>query len=411
MKSDFQSFRIFLLATLLVIFSSHSLFSENGIQFKSDYTIFVENLQKTNISITVFIPYNQLNFTIEDTLFKAEVDISAILYKKSKQIGGEIWRKKVLLKDYEKTNSGNEGITWTFDFGSQPGKFDLHINVKDLNSQKEGKKIEKIEVIDIEKEGFWVSKPAFSLIKEGDEKGWLIPGDLNVELDSIFSFVKIVADTAHMGEYLLRYQALDEKKNPFLKLNKYIEIDSMVKKVFLTFPIKEFQEGDYTIFVELIKEGKTIARSSKTITINFPFFLSKRYLIRVEQMSYITNNKEMKKLKESKPDEREKAWNEFWSKEDPIPETPASETLEEYFRRVDFANENFSSFQSGWRTDRGRIYIIYGKPDEIEHHPFEKDAPPYQIWYYYNLGKRFIFADLSMTGDYTQIRERDENFR
>jgi len=121
-------------------------------------------------------------------------------------------------------------------------------------------------------------------------------------------------------------------------------------------------------------------------------------------MTYIASDTELKKLKETAKEEREKVWNEFWTQKDPIPETPVNETSEEYFRRIDYANTHFRSFQSGWRTDRGKIYIIYGKPDEIEHHHFELETPPYQIWYYYNFGRKFVFIDHSMTGDYTLIR-------
>ena len=406
MNCNNQFFKIVLLVSLFVLFTSPHLFSEENIQFKSDYAIFVIDPQRPDIYITLFIPYNQLNFVIVDTLFKAEVYISAILYSGGKQKGGDIWRRKVLLKDIEQTYSNKKGVVWTFNLGFYPGTFDLHIKVKDIYSAREGKKIEKIEVADVKKEPLWVSQPAFFQRKEGEKKEWLISGDLNVELDSVYSLVEVVSDTASNDSFLIRYKAIGEKGDSVLKINKYIEMDSVIKNEFFMFSIKEFKEGDYSILVEVIKEGKTIAHSKKTITIAFPFFLSKSYYIRVEQMSYITSNKEMKKLKESQPEEREKVWNEFWSKKDPIPETPENETSEEYFKRVDYANEYFSTFQSGWRTDRGRIYIIYGEPDEIEYHPFDLESPPYQIWYYYNLGKRFIFADFSMTGDYNLIRER-----
>ncbi|GAI76295.1 unnamed protein product, partial [marine sediment metagenome] len=112
MNCNNQFFKIVLLVSLFVLFTSLHLFSEENIQFKSDYAIFVVDPQKPDIYITLFIPYNQLNFVIVDTLFKAEVYISAILYSGGKQKGGDIWRRKVLLKDIEQTYSNKKGVVW-----------------------------------------------------------------------------------------------------------------------------------------------------------------------------------------------------------------------------------------------------------------------------------------------------------
>ncbi|MCK4576744.1 GWxTD domain-containing protein [candidate division WOR-3 bacterium] len=394
---------------LLIIFFLLSyiccLFAKQGLFFKSDYTIFVDDIKKPNIYITVYIPYNQLNFTIADTLYKASVDVSAILYSGGDQKGGDIWRKTIVLDDFEKTNSNKEGVIWIFKIATSAGKFDLHINVKDAKTAQEGKRVEKIEVKDIANESFWVSKPAFLLGMGGVEKGMLISWDLNVEFDSIYTLVEFVIDTAQCEEYLLTYRATDEEGNIDLKINRNIKMESNIRWELISFPIKELDEGRYSVRIEVTKDALIVASSQKIINVNYPFFLSKMYTIRVEQMVYITNDKEMKKLKESKIEDRKKVWNEFWSKKDPIPETPENETSNEYFKRVDYANEHFRSYQSGWRSDRGRIYIIYGQPDDIEYHPFDLGSPPYQIWYYFNLGRKFIFADLSLTGDYIQVRE------
>ena len=59
----------------------------------------------------------------------------------------------------------------------------------------------------------------------------------------------------------------------------------------------------------------------------------------------------------------------FWYRRDPTPDTVENEFREEYFRRVMYANERFGGRIPGWKTDRGRIYIVYGPPDEIDSHP------------------------------------------
>jgi GWxTD domain-containing protein len=74
-------------------------------------------------------------------------------------------------------------------------------------------------------------------------------------------------------------------------------------------------------------------------------------------------------LKLSTNEERENFIENFWLRRDPTPDTPENEFKEEHFLRIAYANEHFASGQPGWKTDRGRIYIIWGKADDIEAHP------------------------------------------
>ncbi len=405
MNSSSRLQKQFFFACTIILCGASFLLAQE-LTFSSDFTIFAANHQKADIQISIFVPYSQLHFTISDSVYRAEVDISAILYQRKKQKGGEIWRKEIVLDDFDKTNSNKEGISWTLSIRSLSGKFDMHIRVKDVGTKRKGEHKLKIEVPDFMNCDFWVSKPGFLLDVNRKEKGWILSGNLFVEYGTIYSLIQVVTDPIKSDSLLLSHYVIDENDNRIDNSSRYFRQDSIVTWQLVSFPIEKFKEGSYTILVEISKDARIVARNSKQIAIAYPFFSSKLYAARVEQMLYITNDKEAKELKESSGEDREKVWNEFWSKKDPIPQTPENETSDEYFRRVDYANEHFRSFQSGWRTDRGKVYIIYGKPDEIEYHPFETEVPSYEIWFYYNLGRKFIFADLSMTGDYTQIKER-----
>ena len=68
-------------------------------------------------------------------------------------------------------------------------------------------------------------------------------------------------------------------------------------------------------------------------------------------------------------EEREQFIEQFWLRRSSNPDLPDNDFKEEHYRRITYANEHFASGIPGWRTDRGRIYIIWGKPDEIESHP------------------------------------------
>ncbi len=102
----------------------------------------------------------------------------------------------------------------------------------------------------------------------------------------------------------------------------------------------------------------------------------------------------------------------FWKRKDPNPETAVNEYKKEYLERAELADLRFATnFRSGWRSDRGRVLLIYGKPDEIERNPSTIDSQPYETWYYFTLdgGSQFIFGDLSGHGEYELLHSTYRN--
>ena len=146
-----------------------------------------------------------------------------------------------------------------------------------------------------------------------------------------------------------------------------------------------------------------------------------------EDVSYIITEEERKAFKLLKTDEeRDQFIEQFWLRRDPDPDTPENEYKEEYYQRIQYANEKFSSGIPGWKTDRGRIYVKFGKPDEIESHPSggSYDRPsyegggstttyPFETWWY-----RYIegvgsdveieFVDPSGSGEYRIAQSPNE---
>jgi GWxTD domain-containing protein len=127
-------------------------------------------------------------------------------------------------------------------------------------------------------------------------------------------------------------------------------------------------------------------------------------------VAYIVQDQERAAFKALTTDEeREKFIEQFWLRRDPTPGTPENEFKEEHYRRIAYANQRFTSYVAGWKTDRGRIYIIYGPPDEIESHPKgnQVTAYPYEEWLYRyieGIGNNVIvrFEDPNRTGEFRQ---------
>lgn len=93
--------------------------------------------------------------------------------------------------------------------------------------------------------------------------------------------------------------------------------------------------------------------------------------------------------------ERDQFIEQFWLRRDPTPDTAENEYKEEHYRRIAYANERFAAGMPGWKTDRGRIYVMYGKPDSIDSHPMggpyqrpaeegggQTETFPFEVWRY-----------------------------
>jgi len=138
-----------------------------------------------------------------------------------------------------------------------------------------------------------------------------------------------------------------------------------------------------------------------------------------EEVPYIITDEERASFKKlSTDEEREQFIEAFWERRNPNPGSPENEFKEEYYRRIAYANEHYASGIPGWKTDRGRIYIMYGPPDENDSHPSggtyerppeegggETSTYPFEQWRYRyidGIGTNIIleFVDPTMTGEY-----------
>ena len=146
-----------------------------------------------------------------------------------------------------------------------------------------------------------------------------------------------------------------------------------------------------------------------------------------EDVGYIITNEERTAFKRlSTAEEQENFIEQFWLRRDPTPDTAENEFKEEHYRRIAYTNERFASGIPGWKTDRGRIYITYGPPDENESHPsggsyqrpYEEGGGststfPFEIWRYRwieGVGTDVLieFVDPTMTGEYRMTMDPSE---
>jgi GWxTD domain-containing protein len=146
-----------------------------------------------------------------------------------------------------------------------------------------------------------------------------------------------------------------------------------------------------------------------------------------EDVRWIITDQEMQAFKHlSNDEERDSFIEQFWLRRNPNPDSPDNEYRDEHYRRIAYANEHFAAGKPGWKTDRGHIYIAFGKPDSTESHPsggnYERPMEegggntstyPFETWHYRYLAGigdniDIEFVDTCMCGDYHMTIDRSE---
>jgi GWxTD domain-containing protein len=140
----------------------------------------------------------------------------------------------------------------------------------------------------------------------------------------------------------------------------------------------------------------------------------------------ITDEEKSAFMQLSNDEERDQFIEAFWQRRDPTPDTEENEFKEEHYRRIAYANEHYAAGIPGWKSDRGRIYIVFGPADEIDSHPSggsyerpmeegggETSTFPFETWryrYLEGIGQEVIieFVDSCMCGDYHMTMDRSE---
>jgi GWxTD domain-containing protein len=396
--------RIYLIALMVMGFGTVSAYSatfpqdekkEGDILFDIGSSSFYERGAKTRQEVYYDVAYDQMNFLTTDTGYAATFDISVVLNDSTgMQAGGDIWRKKVTAASYEETKASRGHLASSVHFRILPGRYKMRVRIEDLSSGRSGIVERSITVREFGKSKVELSDPEF----------------LNFSSDTLM-FPDPTGEFSGDYRAAIRYEIYSTLSGDSLPMRSsitgsdgrvwndgYIMLPNLVKQAkTVVFPVDTFAPDSYSFRVEI----DNYASATWVFAVKLPFFMqADRYRERVEEMRYVASEQDLKKLREAPPSERLKVYNEFWRQKDPVPSTERNEAEEEYFDRVDYANKNFGGVVRGWKSDRGKIYIIHGKPDEVEKHPFDMDMPSYEVWYYYSSGLKFVFVDKHNLGTY-----------
>jgi GWxTD domain-containing protein len=391
--------------------------------FYFDVVVFQgDTLNTGRVDVMILVPYQTLNFVKSGNVFGASYDVDIrITDTVGSRIESSRFERTIREEEYFVTLGG----TGEFDlnqsiFNLKPGKYRVNTSITDKFSKQVHEKNRVITVLDFGEFDFSLSGILLlSSIEEREGKFHITPhisdnvGNLT---SGFFAFFESYRTRIELDSVDYMWEIIDIKNEIIAFSNRIRRAATNTKNQnFINVPrVDEMTTGSYILRITAmqpdttndIKQSSILAITQRSI--NFVRTVGGSVLadlnVAIRQLRYVAYSSDIDFINEGTTiGEKQKRFEAFWKKLDPSPGTDRNEAFEEFYARVDYANRAFKSFQDGWLTDKGMVYIIFGPPYNTDRQKNFNDGRIYERWSYLN-NREFVFVDNSGFGDYRMIR-------
>lgn len=376
----------------------------------------------SRLDIYTAVPYQSLLFLKgDDGKYYAKYSINITILDNKQNSVAELHKERYVQAENYFVSLGGNG---DFDFHQSivylpENDYKVRVRVRDLITNKDFTRDREITVINFNKYEFSLSGLMLvNSIFETNGKKSITPY-LNDNISELYEGFFIFFEAYNKGtEDTLDfvYQITKDEKDVVLTSDKYRKIipNGTSQQYIRINTLKNLMTGTYILKLIALKhsddssftEDDYIAATKRTITYipSLAGNLIENLDLAIKQLRYVATHSQIEYIRQGATEEEKlNRFREFWSTLDPTPNTPRNEALEEYYSRVDFANQNFKSYTDGWMTDKGMVYIIFGPPVSYERRQdYYNPNRVYERWYYSN-NRDFLFVDNNGFGDFRLV--------
>lgn len=372
---------------------------------------------QTRLDVFVQVGYDNLSFVKTGDTYAASYEIAiGIDDSAGSQVLEKVWTENVAGLTYDQSISSTGISLQQRSFTVAPGRYSVHVSVRDLESKTEKKASYKCIVPDLSAALVAISDLMIvSRITVREGKRSILPNvSPNVgNLPEAFYVFFEVYDRA--GADSLRFEArvFDAKQEVIVRTDTTEFVKTGRNEVFMRIDNSQMPLGDYLLSIRAVpasvpRDGPNadksiIASRARTIIVRWRGLprAMKDIDLAIEQLEYIAKDNEMVDLKSGGTlAEKQQKFLDFWKRRSLNPNAPRNEKMALYYARVEYANKHFTRYREGWRTDMGMVFILLGPPSNVERFPFQIDQKPEEVWQYYDLNYQFVFRDENGFGDY-----------
>ena len=386
---------------------------------------------ESRLDVYTRVPYSSLQFITSGEGFEARYSISIEVHelrddsRAGNLVQTRMWEQAVPAPDFAKTQTDQLYDRTIQSLDLEPGKYllqfqiddqnssesffeELAVNVRDLSGPLSVSDLILIESYDPSANSI---TPAVSHRIGSEQKNFKlfyeIYSDRRQDVQVEREVVRVRKSSGPPSvKSLLGFGRNDELENAEVSYQEMSprELQQGRNQFVVEIPLDEFKVGEYVARVSISDEnGYLVDQAEKPLVLQWTGLADHvRDLDEaIAQLRYIAKRKDINFIEGGRTEqERLARFREFWNKRDPTHGTDRNERMEEYYYRVAYANRKYGTFDEGWRTDRGQIMVLFGEPDFVDRHPFNFDVKPYEVWFYYRIGRRFIFIDKTGLGDF-----------
>lgn len=360
-------------------------------------------------AVVVFVAeirYADLQFIKTDSGYAADVVVSFSLADKAhpEKIRLIDRRRHIELKTFGETIDPKQYLRVSEQMTTPVGDYVARGIAYDNYAQQQGVATGALHCVDYLSE-FSMSEPVLSTDSLAEfQVDKLIPLAQRQYTQDFYALV-IIGGVTLSQPISIAYKLQDgDGRDLFSTATSFSPTDSIL---FVSLPIPSAKLAMGTTHLNIVaKTGTREQHASCTIYGNLGNFPKRPQDISalIEPMRDVMEPSAWQALKKASPEERAKLFKKFWDARQPVPGQVPNPVLAEFFLRLEEANARFRwSIHEGWKTDRGRILIIYGPPDNVENRNDGATSAKYEIWNYEKTGRRFVFEDTNDTGDFRLI--------
>ena len=363
--------------------------------FTLDTAVFPASGSESDVHMFVYIPYNALQFVKKESGYQAVYSLSVAMSRPGKEpIFVSDRSKRTNVQSYQSTINTDSMDFYHFKTGIDPGKYKIQIRLQDRNAATSRLLDRDIYVPKRNPNRLFMGDLIFLKNNHGGltTKNMLSPKHVkmrkNIYLASIVSLPQNVRQ--------LNVNVFFAGRPPQTSIQKTVNVSPPVDTIYVVMPREKMRLGLHNIKMNIAGGGDNSSRNK-----NVEFVTTGNYYTgynidqMVRQMVYIARGDEWDAIKNAEGERRKELFQAFWERRDPTPHTKQNELFNEYYKRIEVANHRFTSqVMPGWRTDRGHVYVIYGKPDEVRSgQSSDFGQGSYRIWIYQQIDKKFVFYD------------------
>lgn len=398
-------------------------FPNNQLLIKPTIIAIPDSGNTVSVSYLYRIPFKNLVFEKAGNNYKANVRIIVEVMKEDELVVRNIKDKNITVDNFQITQNKNASAEGVINFNLSADEYDLIGVLNDLNSEKELKLAPAhLKAAEFYEKGIF--DPVVINFNENDCDNQNYPLILNQSGNIPFSSpdYQLVIPVADTSTQLLTIEMKNNEDDLVTKTitesyTSGLAIIECTGKMFLGVVVSNHPTKNFILrnFSSKLNEGNVtfnIKKDEENDSIVFPIdvqWIGKPISLRnpefaIEMIQYIEEDSVVDKMLDADEDDYRDELFHFWQKYDPTPDTKYNELMEEFYSRIDYAALEFKGLakKNGISTDRGKVYIKYGKPEKVER---SSDEYGYVVetWIYANNQQRFVFVDKDGTGNFILI--------